>query len=1636
MKIVNKFLKLLILSLSSIFFLACNIGLGASIDLTAPILTILTPENNATVPQVVKVSGTALDDDCVKSITISIEETGQLYRLYDQQWQVNLNNEWKSYAAGTSTGTKKELSWTVDIPVTGAVSAQTFTLVIKATDNMNNEGKSSKDERYITVDISEPEVYINYPVITKTYAEAKSKSDSYSLCDNNVLQNLVNQNIEISGYQKEDVKLETLYIYVDEKENDTLPSTDEEITDYVIKRKVNADSLRNWSETILESDLSNKYKIGKHLFRLITESHDSAGNIERKVQGWFTYWNAADAPWVTGDFGYDSLEHIEKNVYPSCDLQGYAYDDDGIKSIEIEVYKLDESVNPNEWNKITEKSKTIDLSSNNYPTFYNWKVTALAESCKFKVVAKCTDVNGLESVSSIERFMQVSDVNPPQITITSANEKSLFGDSRGNFTIDGYVIDDDKDHKPSLTLVWIKDDTNQSKYVNTSYEGWTQDLSSTTGDKRFVIPLDDSSSESVQYYDDFSIGLNLFTDLGISTTGNSLNTLNFALLAVDNGNQTSTLFVSFAGDVEKPKLTIDSITVDNGTTYKFKDETREGSLKLPPFKRDENNAISSKVVLKGTWSDDSTNIWKDTSKIGKVNITWTNYSDPINVIMNSDGTWTSQEIIPPDSSTASITAELIDIGKNKASVSECFNINISQPELVRLSAKTTDGSYHSGAYTLSNNSEFDGYIYLTMEFNKAVIFKDGSEYPQLKLNVGNNKYAEYFSGNETAVHIYRYEVGTNDNCSKLKIDEIVSNSNNWYDNNAQDTKVTNIAIPTVAAYRLEGNRNIILDTTEPSVTSVSPISSNGSYKKDAELYFSLTFNEPVTLSDPTQIKLIFDDNIESESAIVTGPKNILFKYKILKNDKAEPLNLKTVDFGTCSIKDESGNLLSLQNNKFTVSQNPCNGIVIDTKSPEKPVISFVTADVVGNGETVYKDSVQVKIEYKEDDTYQTITKLETDVHTQKKYSTDNGVTYSGYTGPFTISTNGTYNIKAYQVDQAGNDSRVDEDGNAISETVKTFTLDSGNILTSITSSLPNGTYTTSETIDFSLTFRKVVKAENTSLILVDAANESNANFADKEATYVSSSNSSDGKTTTVIYKYIVSDGDSCEQLNVKSVSGTLKDSKNADIDSDYYDFTEGSSFLDNRNGISIVTGKPKISSFTWNGTDTLKITYDRKINKGDGEIKFVQNSKKSKYKVPAVISESKFNSISGLDLYYTLETNGASSDGVPSTEKKYVLNYTEDDDNASIVKVFKDAGDFEVAADIGSKCISVNNNVLTVTLNSTTGKVLPVLGVYYDVLIPEGFVSDDLGHECDKDEQREVFRMGLESPYVRVQKSSGGASYSNSATKISQPLTTGVKISCRSSDATISYQLKSSEQSTTTFAKGTTLTYVNRFNSKNFDAAVKSSSITLGSDIDYNKGVSILIKAIATDEVNTGSKDKADNRDGNNYRKVENYEAAFRTVILLQDGFDTDDNSIKEDYTQAWIRGGDSVNGGVITPGFPLSFDAEDRTKIKAMNKYTDTNPNLWYWVSWELSTALYPQFVYGDLPNSAEVSNGPSKWVWTCQAFVPNKKEYPIYPGESVTFQTGESGYGQYSKLTCYAKHCEYWDAANNKVVKSKKTE
>ena len=533
--------------------------------------------------------------------------------------------------------------------------------------------------------------------------------------------------------------------------------------------------------------------------------------------------------------------------------------------------------------------------------------------------------------------MNVSDVNPPKITVTTSTQDSLFGDSKGNFKIEGNVIDDDVDNIPQLVLVWIKNADNQKKYVNTEYDGWKKDISATTGDLRFEITLPERDINKTQYYGEFSQDLNIFTDLniGLGEGKNSLNTQVFALMAKDSGGQTATTFLSFAGDYEKPVLTIDSITVDDGEPEYFNKGRGSGSLLLPPFKRDKDGNIESKVKLSGRWSDDSTDIWEDKTKIGKVTLSWTGLTTPITVTMDPEGNWKTGDITPPDSSTASITATLKDIGNNVATTNECFNININKPELVRLSAKTANGNYKAGKE-----------IELTMEFNKPVQFIGNSDTkPKLKLNLGteNPKYAEYSSGNGDAVHVFKYTVVDGDNTSELDVTGITTAGFTWFDVSDVNTKVENIGIPVVEANQLKGNRDIVIDTKAPTVSSFDEISASGNYNLGKQLYFAVSFSEEVNITGLSKenVQLEFNNGQYSSEVTKTGPSSLLFKYVVTAGHDTSALKAENIVFKNVTVKDNAGNVLSGDKIQVSGGSKVYN---IDTEAPDKPVISLLNGE--------------------------------------------------------------------------------------------------------------------------------------------------------------------------------------------------------------------------------------------------------------------------------------------------------------------------------------------------------------------------------------------------------------------------------------------------------------------------------------------------------------------------------------------------------------------------------------------------------------------------------------------------------------------------------------------------------------------
>ncbi len=1591
---------------------SCKLGLGGAIDTVAPELTVVSPERNVTVPQVITVAGSATDNSGIASITVSIEETYQAYKLENGTWfERKTNGSWAAFT-GYSSGTADNIQWSVEIPITGAVSAQTYTIVVTAKDNMGNEGKSSKDERSVTVDISEPQVSVSTPVITRDRSKAVTSHNGYTLRDNNVLHNLVNHDITIAGYQKEDLQLAKLTVYIDEGTDSSLPP--EDYTDYLFKKELTGSALRNWTTTIPYDEIPAELKTGSHLLRIVTVSSDVAGNYERKVQGWFTYWDAADTPWVYAEFGFefsefttvlaaDNLQSL--NVYPGCTLIGQAYDDDGLQKVTVDVYKVTVS-----GSTITDETKIDSLCiendlSTDTPVYYSWSVSAPSETMLFKVVVSCVDKNGIPS-EVIQRYMNVSDVNPPQVKVTSSTSEPLLGDANGNFTITGVLTDDDKENPPKLQMVWIKNDANAAKYINPTY--WSTSHTADgdirfTGDAFTITPVEDS-----QYKAEFSITLNLFTDLniGMGEGKNTLTSQYFALLATDKGNQTSVFSFNFPGDYEKPTLSITGITVD-GTDYTF---SNDAILTLLPFQRNSDGSIASTVSLSGQWGDDSVDTWRtagadrDISRINKVLVTWgknTYMAD-----MNADGTWYVSGITPPDSSTASITAVLTDIGGNSTSVNRVFNINSSKPEFVRFSTindgtsvyKTVDRSYGNGSV-----------LYLTMEFSKEVEFTGGKA-PELMLNTHSGATATCVTKDtKSSQHIFKYEVVSGDAATPLKVIG-VKGTFACTDGNASVDNIPGASLPDnfQNVNKLEGNRSIRVDTIKPAIDSVTTLSENGWYAAGNSLRFLLTFNEDVSFSNLSNVKLIFNNtDLVATSVSKSGARSLLFTFPVTSGMNEPALLLEKVDFTGCTVTDLAGNELDTES---IDRSDDFSGIKIDTTAPDQPVIKVTGA--AGTGDTVYEDSVKVTIVYGSE--------------AVKEYSIDGGNNWYGYTEPVVLTNNGSYTVKARVQDAAGN---ITETADA---SAKRFTIDAGRVLTSITSDRINGVYTGGETITFVLYFRLPVTVESTSTLTLNLTDKSGK----KTASYAYGSG-----TQELRYTYTIEESDVTSQLNVLSLDGQVTDQAGAVIPAKFYSI--GNLFTTNRDAISIMNGSPILESCTLSektkvGTNyskdaTLTLVFDRDVYKSSVAKYITLTQKDANYRAPAVIDASVYTSL-GQNAYYTKGTNGSDSSGKPDTESKYILNYGLDLDNDDVVALFNNAGLFSTKIDIGASNVLIKGNTVTIQLTEAFGKALPVRGVTYQVTFDDDFVHDVKNNAFKTASQNlktTVFKKGIEPPVVRIDKKSGELTLSGTTLSVTQPTTVPFRIDSQSPNAKISYKQQLGytgnvegknviSQQTFDGSMITKRVYTwesatNEYSYEPETDSVNEYSYELGTD-SVDTGYAVLLTATATET------------QGDETISASVYEAAYRTCVWMpngggssEEGESLTDAKLGSTYPNLWIRGGDSVNGGTITAGFPLAWDSSDCLRGDAgIRPMTQNGSGDWYWLSWEISVPAYVQGLRGDRPAATEedYKKGPVNWVWSGSGYVPNKGNAPVYPGECVKFTTDNSGSS--SAMVYYCKFRE----------------
>ena len=282
---------------------------------------------------------------------------------------------------------------------------------------------------------------------------------------------------------------------------------------------------------------------------------------------------------------------------------------------------------------------------------------------------------------------------------------------------------------------------------------------------------------------------------------------------------------------------------------------------------------------------------------------------------------------------------------------------------------------------------------------------------------------------------------------------------------------------------------------------------------------------------------------------------------------------------------------------------------------------------------------------------------------------------------------------------------------------------------------------------------------------------------------------------------------------------------------------------------------------------------------------------------------------------------------------------------------------------------------------------LPVKGASYKITIPAALINDDISQTNAEASFKQTL-PGCEEPVIRINKSKETIS----GTTVTQPLNVSVKMSCQTPGSEV-YYVDGSKR----YQEKNVINYL--------DTGYKNSGMPTQPADPNSNGTKYVseITGVGSQVIENGNKVSVGNKEGVKvfYRakgKVTSgsktwwsndyYETAYKTVITATF------NPSQYDYL--WLRGGDSVNGGVSTPKFPFSWNTSEYSNVRAMTKigYND-----WYWVTWNISTTAYIGFLSGDMPDDASI-NGPKNWCWATQAFVGYKANTPIYPGESFQFK------------------------------------
>jgi uncharacterized protein YjhX (UPF0386 family) len=279
------------------------------------------------------------------------------------------------------------------------------------------------------------------------------------------------------------------------------------------------------------------------------------------------------------------------------------------------------------------------------------------------------------------------------------------------------------------------------------------------------------------------------------------------------------------------------------------------------------------------------------------------------------------------------------LGNNKAIV-----IDTTAPTVSSVSASTANGTYRTGDT-----------VDVTVTFTEAVTVNTGGGTPYIVLETGGtDRSVSYSSGSPGTALTFTYTVQSGDTSSDLDYvatTSLVANGGTIRDATGNDATLT-LASPG-AANSLGNNKAIVIDTTAPTVSSVSASTANGTYKAGDTVDVTVTFTESVTVNTgggTPYIVLETGTTDRSVSYSSGSPGTTLtFTYTVQSGDTSSDLDYvatTSLSANSGTIRDAAGNnaTLTLASPGAANSLGNNKAIVIDTTAPTVSSVSASTAD--------------------------------------------------------------------------------------------------------------------------------------------------------------------------------------------------------------------------------------------------------------------------------------------------------------------------------------------------------------------------------------------------------------------------------------------------------------------------------------------------------------------------------------------------------------------------------------------------------------------------------------------------------------------------------------------------------------------